>query len=117
MNRKGIRIVDLLHPGQFEKKLRKNIEEKNDIIKHIYRKSPLNVDDIVTEYLEFDKEIDKYVKDISIYLSNAIDDGKKVLLEGAQGTLLDVDHGTYPFVTSSNPSSEALGKSNLQLGQ
>jgi adenylosuccinate synthase len=105
VNRKGIRIVDLLHPEQFEKKLRKNIEEKNNIIKHIYGKSPINVDDIITEYLDFDKEIDKYVKDISIYLSNAINDGKKVLLEGAQGTLLDVDHGTYPFVTSSNPSS------------
>lgn len=105
VNRKGIRIVDLLHREQFEKKLRRNIEEKNDIIKHIYGKSPLNVDDIVAEYLEFDKEIDKYVKDISIYLSNAIDAGKNILLEGAQGTLLDVDHGTYPFVTSSNPSS------------
>ena len=105
VNRKGIRIVDLLHREQFEKKLRKNIEEKNNIIEHIYGKSPLDVDDIVAEYLNFDKEIDKYVKDISIYLNNAIDEGKKVLLEGAQGTLLDVDHGTYPFVTSSNPSS------------
>lgn len=104
-NRKGIRIIDLLKREQFEKKLRKNIEEKNDIIEHIYGKSPLNVDEIVAEYLNFDKEIDKYVKDTSIYLNNAIDAGKNVLLEGAQGTLLDVDHGTYPFVTSSNPSS------------
>jgi adenylosuccinate synthase len=104
-NREGIRIVDLLNREQFEKKLRKNLEEKNNIIEHIYGKIPLNVDEIVSEYLDFDKEIDKYVKDTSIYLNNAIDAGKSVLLEGAQGTLLDIDHGTYPFVTSSNPSS------------
>lgn len=104
-NRKGIRIVDLLNRGQFEKKLRQNIAEKNDIIKHIYGKIPLDVEKIVAEYLDFDKKIDPYITDVSIYLNNAIDAGKNVLLEGAQGTLLDVDHGTYPFVTSSNPSS------------
>lgn len=105
INRKGIRIVDLLNRNQFEKKLRQNITEKNDIIKHIYGKSPLDVEKIVAEYLDFDKKIDPFIKDVSIYLNGAIDAGKNVLLEGAQGTLLDVDHGTYPFVTSSNPSS------------
>lgn len=105
INRKGIRIVDLLHRESFEKKLRLNIQEKNDIIEHIYGKSPLDVDQIISEYLAFDRAIDQYIKDVSIYLNNAIDAGKKILLEGAQGTLLDVDHGTYPFVTSSSPSS------------
>lgn len=105
INRKGIRIVDLLYREQFEKKLRLNIQEKNDIIRHLYGKKPLNVEDIVEEYLSFDKAIDPYIRDVSIYLNDAIDEGKNVLLEGAQGTLLDVDHGTYPFVTSSNPSS------------
>lgn len=105
VNRKGIRIVDLLYRDQFEKKLRLNIQEKNDIIRHLYGKKPLNVEDIVEEYLNFDRAIDQYIKDVSIYLNDAIDEGKNVLLEGAQGTLLDVDHGTYPFVTSSNPSS------------
>jgi len=105
INRKGIRIVDLLNRPRFEKKLRQNIAEKNDIIKHIYGKSPLDVEKIVAEYLDFDKKIDPYIKDVSLYLNNAIDAGKNVLLEGAQGTLLDIDHGTYPFVTSSNPSS------------
>lgn len=105
INRKGIRIVDLLHREHFEKKLRLNIEEKNTIIERIYGKSPLDMDQIISEYLAFDRAIDPYIKDVSIYLHNAIDAGKAVLLEGAQGTLLDVDHGTYPFVTSSNPSS------------
>lgn len=105
INRKGIRIVDLLNRQQFEKKLRQNIAEKNDIIRHIYGKSPLDVDAIVAEYLDFDKKIDSFIKDVSVYINNAVDEGKNVLLEGAQGTLLDVDHGTYPFVTSSNPSS------------
>jgi adenylosuccinate synthase len=105
INRKGIRIVDLLNRQQFEKKLRQNIAEKNDIIRHIYGKSPLDVDTIVAEYLDFDKKIDPFIKDVSVFINNAVDEGKNVLLEGAQGTLLDVDHGTYPFVTSSNPSS------------
>jgi adenylosuccinate synthase len=105
INRKGIRIVDLLNRQQFEKKLRRNIPEKNDIIRHIYGKSPLDIDAIVAEYLDFDKKIDPFIKDVSVYINNAVNEGKNVLLEGAQGTLLDVDHGTYPFVTSSNPSS------------
>jgi adenylosuccinate synthase len=104
-NRKGIRIVDLLDRNSFEIKLRRNLEEKNNIIERIFSKNPLDVDAILEEYLNFDKKIDKYIKDVSIYLNKAIADGKRILLEGAQGTLLDVDHGTYPFVTSSNPSS------------
>ena len=104
-NRRGIRIVDLLDRDAFELKLRRNIEEKNAILQKIYGRTPLDIDQIVEEYLKFDTLIDPYVKDVSIYLNRAIDDGKHVLLEGAQGTLLDVDHGTYPFVTSSNPVS------------
>lgn len=105
VNRKGIRIVDLLDRERFEKKLRRNLEEKNTIIERIYGKSPLDVNAIVEEYLKFDIAIDRYIKDVSVYLNRAISNGKNVLLEGAQGTLLDVDHGTYPYVTSSNPSS------------
>lgn len=103
--RKGIRIVDLLDRVELEKKIRVNLREKNDILKKVYEHEGLDVDEIVKEYLEFDRTIDQYIKDVPAFLNNAIDEGKSVLLEGAQGTLLDIDHGTYPFVTSSSPTS------------
>ncbi|MCB0258502.1 MAG: adenylosuccinate synthase, partial [Calditrichaeota bacterium] len=104
-NRKGIRIVDLLDREGFERKLRRNLEEKNELLYKIYGILPLDIEKIIKEYLEFDHRIDPYIKDVSVYLNEAIDNGKSILLEGAQGTLLDVDHGTYPYVTSSNPAS------------
>jgi adenylosuccinate synthase len=103
--RKGIKIVDLLNKKALEEKIRKNLEEKNNLLKKVYEKEELNVEEIIHQYLEFDKKIDKYIKDIPAYLNNAIAKGKSILLEGAQGALLDVDHGTYPFVTSSSPTS------------
>ncbi len=103
--RKGIRIVDLLNRKVLEEKIRLNLEEKNNFLKKVYEHEGLNVDEIVNEYLKFDKLIDSYITDVPAYLNKAIDDGKSVLLEGAQGALLDVDFGTYPFVTSSNPTS------------
>jgi adenylosuccinate synthase len=103
--RVGIKIVDLLNRDVFVKKLKSNIEEKNKILKNIYGENELNIDAIVAEYEEFDKQIDEYVTDTSLYLNKALREGKKILAEGAQGSLLDVDHGTYPFVTSSNPTS------------
>jgi adenylosuccinate synthase len=103
--RKGIRIVDLLDRVELEKKIRINLKEKNELLKKIYEHEGLDVDSIVKEYLEFDQTIDKYIKDVPTFLNNEIAEGKSVLLEGAQGALLDVDHGTYPFVTSSSPTS------------
>ena len=103
--RKGIRIVDLLDKKILEEKIRRNLKEKNIIIKKVYERKELNVEEIVSQYMKFDEIIDKYIKDVPMFLNKAITDGKSVLLEGAQGTLLDVDHGTYPFVTSSNPTS------------
>lgn len=103
--RKGIRIVDLLDRADLEKKIRANLKEKNELLKKVYEHEGLNVDEIVKEYLEFDRTIDKYIKDVPAFLNQSIDNGIPVLLEGAQGALLDVDHGTYPFVTSSNPTS------------
>lgn len=105
VNRCGIRIVDLLDRDVFREKLRKNIEEKNRLLKNIYHREELDEEKIISEYLEFDRKIDEYVTDVSIYLNDAIKTGKRVLFEGAQGTLLDVDFGTYPYVTSSNPVS------------
>jgi adenylosuccinate synthase len=103
--RVGIRIVDLLDRGVFVKKLKRNIEEKNQILKKIYGNPELDVDRIVDEYEAFDKQIDPYVTDTALYLNQALKEGKRILAEGAQGALLDIDHGTYPFVTSSNPTS------------
>lgn len=103
--RKGIKIIDLLYPKILEEKIRQNLEEKNLLLKNIYNVEELDVEKIIAQYLEFDKEIDVYIKDVPAYLNQAIEEGKSVLLEGAQGALLDVDHGTYPFVTSSNPTS------------
>jgi adenylosuccinate synthase len=103
--RKGIRIVDLLDKKILEEKIRQNLAEKNNLLKKVYEHEELDVEEIIRQYLEFDKAIDKYVKDTSFLLNSAIADGKSILLEGAQGALLDVDHGTYPYVTSSNPTS------------
>ncbi len=103
--RKGIRIVDLLNKKVLEEKIRENLLEKNNLLKKIYNLAELDVEEIIREYVEFDKTIDKYVKDVPAYLNNAISEGKSILLEGAQGALLDVDHGTYPYVTSSSPTS------------
>ncbi|HEY6905911.1 MAG TPA: adenylosuccinate synthase [Ignavibacteriaceae bacterium] len=103
--RKGIRIVDLLNKKVLEEKIRENLIEKNNLLKKIYNLEELDVEAIIREYVEFDKIIDKYVKDVPAYLNNAIAEGKSILLEGAQGALLDVDHGTYPYVTSSSPTS------------
>ncbi|MBK7230234.1 MAG: adenylosuccinate synthase [Ignavibacteriales bacterium] len=103
--RKGIRIVDLLNRTELEKKIRANLKEKNEILQKIHSHAGLDVDAIVKEYLEFDQTIDKYIKDAPALLNEALDEGKSVLLEGAQGTFLDVDHGTYPYVTSSSPTS------------
>lgn len=103
--RKGIKIVDLLDKAVLEEKIKKNIEEKNNLLKKVYNHDELDVNEIINEYLEFDKAIDQYITDVPSYLHHSIIEGKTVLLEGAQGTLLDVDFGTYPYVTSSNPTS------------
>jgi len=101
----GIRIVDLLDRKSLEEKLRQNIAEKNNILKKIYDHEEFNTEEIIETYLDFDKKIDPYITDISVLLNEEIKKGKKIYVEGAQGALLDLDHGTYPFVTSSNPTS------------
>ena len=103
--RKGIRIVDLLNKDVLEEKIRKNLEEKNILLEKVYEHAGLDVNKIIKEYLEFDKEIDQYITDVPSLLNTAISEKKNILLEGAQGALLDVDHGTYPYVTSSSPTT------------
>lgn len=104
-SRIGIRIVDLLHTKTLEEKLRANLEIKNNLLTKIYAKNELNVEEIVKHYCAFDRTIDDYVKNTQTFLNEQLKQGKSILLEGAQGSLLDVDHGTYPFVTSSNPTA------------
>jgi adenylosuccinate synthase len=101
----GIRIVDLLDHDILEARIRQNIEDKNRIISRIYDAEELDVEHIIDEYKHFDDMIDSYVTDTAHVLNDAIRAGKDILCEGAQGALLDIDHGTYPYVTSSNPIS------------
>jgi adenylosuccinate synthase len=103
--RTGIRVVDLLDKKVLEEKIAINTKEKNNILKKIYKHDELNVNKIINEYIEFESALSKYITDTPKFLADSIENGKSVLLEGAQGTLLDVDHGTYPYVTSSNPTS------------
>ena len=101
----GIRICDLMNTELFRKKARANIEHKNKIITLIYGGEALDADRIIDEYLGYADRLRKYTADTSVLLYNAIKENKNVLFEGAQGTLLDLDLGTYPFVTSSHPIS------------
>jgi adenylosuccinate synthase len=103
--RTGIRVVDLLNRDVLCKKLKRNIEASNELLSKMYQTQALDVDAIINEYQEFDRKFDEYITDTSEYLNTALMKNKRVLAEGAQGALLDVDHGTYPFVTSSNPTS------------
>jgi adenylosuccinate synthase len=104
-SRTGIRVVDLLDRDVLCKKLKQNLESTNELLKKVYDRDELDVDRIIAEYQDFDRKIDPYITDTSDHLNRALAKGKAILAEGAQGALLDVDHGTYPFVTSSNPTS------------
>ena len=101
IQRKGIRIQDLLDETNFEIKVRKNIEDVNLTLTKIYDHSPLVVDDILDEFSTYKDIVTNHVADASLLIANAIKNKKTILFEGAQGTLLDIDHGTYPFVTLS----------------
>jgi len=101
--RVGIRIADLLDKEIFEERLRINLEEKNRSFVKMFDSTAIEFEDIFEEYYQYGQELKQYVCDTSVVLNDALDDGKRVLFEGAQGVMLDIDQGTYPFVTSSNP--------------
>ena len=101
----GIRVQDLFDEKIFREKVEAALVEKNKILPRVYNTLPMDADEIVAEYLEYAERLKPHVVDTSLLLWNAIQDGKNVLFEGAQGTLLDIDHGTYPFVTSSNATA------------
>jgi adenylosuccinate synthase len=104
-SRFGIRIQDLFDPKIFRKKLEVVGKDKNRQLQKVYNQLPLDIDEMYEEYLGYADVIRDYVADTSLLVWEAIHAGKNVLFEGAQGTLLDIDHGTYPFVTSSNPTA------------
>ncbi|WP_367295999.1 adenylosuccinate synthase [Levilactobacillus yonginensis] len=99
----GIRVADLLDHDIFADKLRQNLIEKNNVLTKLYDEEPLDFDEVFNKYYALGQQIKNHVTDTSVVINDAIDAGKNVLFEGAQGVMLDIDHGTYPFVTSSNP--------------
>ncbi len=98
----GIRVVDLLNPTMLRAKLEDNLTEKNEIFSKVYDRNDFTFGDIYHEYLDYGKKLSPFVCDTALYLNEAIEKKKTILFEGAQGTFLDIDFGTYPFVTSSN---------------
>ena len=101
----GIRVQDLFDPKIFRQKVEAALEEKNKVLPRVYNTLPVDADEIIAEYLGYAEQLQPHVADTGLLLNQAIDRGDDVLFEGAQGTLLDIDHGTYPFVTSSNPTA------------
>jgi adenylosuccinate synthase len=103
--RVGIRVQDLFDPKIFRQKVEVALEEKNKILPRVYNTLPMDADEIIEEYTGYASRLRAHVTDTSLLIWQALRDSKQVLFEGAQGTLLDIDHGTYPFVTSSNPTA------------
>jgi len=105
INRIGIRVQDLFDPSILKQKIEAALHDKNQILIKVFNRKGITVDEVLDEYLGYAQILKPYVADTALLLDQALKSGKNVLLEGSQGTLLDVDHGTYPFVTSSNPAA------------
>jgi adenylosuccinate synthase len=105
INRIGIRVQDLFDQSILKQKVEAALHDKNQILVKVFNRKGITVDEVIDEYLGYAQVLKPYVTDTSLLLDQALRAGKVVLLEGSQGTLLDVDHGTYPFVTSSNPTA------------
>lgn len=103
--RQGLRLSDMLAESAFRGAVHNHVEAVNRQLVSLYDAEPQNAEDIAEEYVEYARQLAPYIADVSGYLSEALSRGRRVLAEGAQGTLLDLDHGTYPFVTSSNTTA------------
>lgn len=103
--RRGIQVIDLIRPEVLRGKLQKAIEEKNVLLEHYFGESKIDLESIFQECLKLGERLKPYITNVRGLLAEALKYGRPILFEGAQGTLLDVDHGTYPFVTSSNTVS------------
>jgi len=111
VSRSGIRIVDFLNPDVFSAKVKSNLDEKNFLLKEYFNEAPLDRQEIIDRFDSYRHDIAPYASDTSLVLHEALQGKKKILFEGAQGSILDIDHGTYPYVTSSNTGAAqaALG--------
>jgi adenylosuccinate synthase len=105
INRVGIRVQDLFDESILRQKVDAALADKNQVLVKLFNRRAISADQVVEEYLGYAEQIKDYVADTTLLLNQALEQDKVVLLEGGQGTLLDVDHGTYPFVTSSNPTA------------
>lgn len=105
--REGIRMVDLVDREVFAGLLERNMEGKNHLLTRVYGSDALDLNSVLAAYTKYAETLEKYLADVSIIINDATKQGKNVLFEGAQGTLLDLDHGTYPYVTSSHPTAGA----------
>ncbi len=105
INRVGVRVQDLFDESILRQKVEAALHDKNQVLVKIFNRRALSAEQVIEEYLGYAEQIRDYVTDTVLVLNQALDEDKVVLLEGGQGTLLDVDHGTYPFVTSSNPTA------------
>lgn len=101
----GIRVMDAVNSDVLATRVRANLAEKNEILTKVYGAEPLDEAPIIEEYVAYGERMKSLVVDTSVYLNEAIEAGKGILFEGSQGTLLDVDHGSYPYVTSSNTTA------------
>jgi adenylosuccinate synthase len=113
MGRSGMRVGDLLVPGAFLEKLKSHLPQVNFLLKNLYKSATFSAERVFKEYMGYAKLLSRYIADTDIIINDAVAKKKNVLLEGAQGTLLDIDHGTYPFVTS---SSAVAGGACIGLG-
>ncbi len=105
----GIRMQDLLDPKIFRDKLEVALREKNQVLVKVYNRKAIDLDAVCDEYLGYAEQLAPRIVDTSLLINRALDDDKLVVFEGSQATMLDVDHGTYPFVTSSNPTAGGVG--------
>ncbi|MDA3844900.1 MAG: adenylosuccinate synthase [Candidatus Kapabacteria bacterium] len=103
--RSGLRIIDLTDKKGFEEKLRVNIKSINKFLKNVYDHEEVNAEETIREFSGYYEKIEPFICDVTVMLNEAIKNDERIFVEGAQGALLDLDHGTYPFVTSSNPTS------------
>lgn len=101
-SRMGIRMGDLMRPENLRRRVSAALDEKNFLIEHRFRRPPLDPESVIEEYIEYGRQLEPHIADASDILCTRMSGGSRVLFEGAQGTLLDIDHGTYPYVTSSN---------------
>ncbi|MDX1617895.1 MAG: adenylosuccinate synthase, partial [Balneolaceae bacterium] len=105
VSRVGIRMADLFHKEIFAEKLKSNLADINEALIHVYKVDPIEVEPILDEALEAAEKLSPYITNTAALLHSGMKGGKEILMEGAQGSLLDLDHGTYPYVTSSSPTS------------